>query len=87
MDRGVFWKPQCLFHVAEPSQEGQEGAEGAFSFLMSLPGPFLKLHGWGGDHSGSDLALSCSYLCQLVAAPVSPLPTFVLPQDLRACYS
>lgn len=86
MDRGVFWKPQCLFHVAEPSQEGQEGVEGAFPFLMSLPGPFLKLHGWGGDHSGSDLALSCSYLCQLVAAPVPP-NTFVLPQDLRACDS
>lgn len=71
-DRGVFWKPQRLFLVAKPSQGGQEGVEGALSPIESLPGPFLKLPGWGGDHCGSDLALSCSYPCQLAATSVSP---------------
>lgn len=84
-DRGVFWKPQCLFLVAKPSQGGQEGVEGALSPIESLPGPFLKLPGWGGDHCGSELALSCSYPCQLAATSVSP--TLTVPQDLSACYS
>lgn len=58
--------------------------EGALSPFESLPGPFLKLPGWGGDHCGSDLALSCSYPCQLAATSVSP--TLTVPQDLSACY-
>lgn len=49
---------------------------------MNLPGPFLKPPGWGGDHCGSDLALSRSYPCQLAATSVSP--TLAFPQDLRA---
>lgn len=35
-------------------------------------GPLLKLPGWGGDHCGSDLALSYSYPCPLAITPVSP---------------
>ena len=59
------------------SQEGsQEGMEGVLSSLQSLLSPFLKLPGWGGDHCGSDLALSFSYPCQLAATSVSPTLAF-----------
>ena len=60
-----------------------EGVGGVPFFLESLLGPFLQLPGSGGDHCGSDLALSCSHPCQLAATPVSP--TLALPQDLKAC--
>lgn len=79
----LFWKLQNFFHVAESKQGGQEGMGSTLSFLESLLGPFLKLPGWGGDHCGSDLALSCFSPCQLAAPPVSP--TLTLPQDLRTC--
>lgn len=74
----LLWKPQS-------QSSGVRRAWGALSFLESLQGPFLKLPGWGGDHCGSDLALSCFWLCQLAPPPVSP--TLTLPQVLGACYS